>query len=288
MSALPRETFNSLQAVGHGDEDLQDAAGVLAVYDAATGLLGIHDGHTIRDWVGGVLDLLTALEPSEKVKWDNLRVALDNFSSLCFGGGLGVGRSRSDEADLLDLSMLADLTTICGQSNRCAPRARDIVGRFFRKSIEQGAFFRDVRLTPTHFDELVALAAPHFPEALRSPVAMPAQWRFFCCSFLDVAEGTAAGGGPGCRCCRVHLFQSLLTGGGRAAAWPPCSGVAGQGRASSNRAGLLKAHWRQLVRLAWSVCCFNTLRDCVIACIPLHAPFLRTAALVGEDDTISH
>lgn len=135
-----------------------------------------------------MVNFLSALETGEKVKWDHLRLSLDTVSSLSFEGSLGERGSRCDELDLRILAMLADLVTICGQSNRCVPHARDIVGRFSRKSIEQGAFFRDVRMTPAHCNELVALAAPHLPASLKGPAAIPAQWRFFAVLFW-MAQG---------------------------------------------------------------------------------------------------
>lgn len=96
---------------------------------------------------------------------------------------------RGGDADeLLEMAELADLTDICGQGNRAARHARDLVGRFYKKSIESGSFFRDVRMTPTHFDEVVALAEPHLPRGRRGPEALPPAWRVFSVLFW-LAQG---------------------------------------------------------------------------------------------------
>lgn len=97
-----------------------------------------------------------------------------------------MGRSEADE--LLELAEMADLTNICRQGNRAARHARDLVRRYFRKSIESGSFFRDVRMTPTHFDEVVALTEPHLPRCRRSPDALSPAWRVFAVLFW-LAQG---------------------------------------------------------------------------------------------------
>lgn len=156
------------------------------------------------DWVEAVVALLDALEPGDQHSKQPLGALRTFFFFFyCLSGG---GEGRCGARELVDLAELADLADICGQTNRCAPRARDLVGRFFRKSIEQGAFFRDVRMTPTHFDELVARATPHLPASSRAPAAIPPQWRCFAVLFwlaqggrqrvvalaVDVAESTLA------------------------------------------------------------------------------------------------
>jgi len=118
------------------------------------------------------------------------------------GGGIEDGSSAA--AEVVGLAELADVALIFGVANRAAPHARDLVGRFYRKSIEQRCFFRDVRMTTAHFDELVSLTAPHLPSALRGPVAIPPTLRIFSVLFwlaqggpqrviaraVDVAEST--------------------------------------------------------------------------------------------------
>lgn len=106
--------------------------------------------------------------------------------------------------------------TICGQANQCAPRVRDLVGSFFRTSIEHSALFRDVRITPVHFDKLVVPATPFLPVGARRPAAIPPRWRFSAAMFwlaqgmpprvvaraLDVAESTF------CKFC-AHVVEAL-------------------------------------------------------------------------------
>lgn len=126
------------------------------------------------DWVQAVVAMLTAVEPYDK-DCGVLLAALRTFSAVVVGEGEG----RLSARQLMELAELADLADIRGQSNRCAPHARDLVGRFFQKSVEQGAFFQDVRMTPAHFDDLVARATPHFPFPSRGPATLPQQWRCF-------------------------------------------------------------------------------------------------------------
>ena len=99
-----------------------------------------------------------------------------------------VGESDNDSAALLELVELADLVDICGQGNRAIPFTRDLVARFYSKSVTQGFFFRDVRMTPAHFDEPVALTTPHLPSSLRGPKTMPPAHRIFAVLFW-LAQG---------------------------------------------------------------------------------------------------
>lgn len=78
------------------------------------------------------------------------------------------------------------------------------MGRFYRKSLETGWFFGDVRMTPQHFDKLVALATPHLPVPARGPSPIHPTYRIFATLFwlaqggrqrviaraVDVAEST--------------------------------------------------------------------------------------------------
>lgn len=120
-------------------------------------------------WLARVVGLLRAADSSEDAGWTEIESFLVAFSSALGAGA--VGRSEADE--LLELAELADLTDICGQGNRAPRHARDLIGRFYRKSIESGSFFRDVRMTPTLFDEVVALTALHLPRGRRGPHALP-------------------------------------------------------------------------------------------------------------------
>lgn len=174
MNALPRGVVDFLRAAADVDPDLKEPSYVLGVYDAAIKLCGLGEGASLMDWVQAVVAMLTAVEPYDK-DCGVLLAALRTFSAVVVGEGEGRWSARQ----LMELAELADLADICGQSNRCAPHARDLVGRFFQKSVEQGAFFRDVRMTPAHFDDLVARATPHFPFPSRGPATLPQQWRCF-------------------------------------------------------------------------------------------------------------
>lgn len=201
MDALPRGVVDFLRAAADVDPDLKEPSYVLGVYDAAIKLCGLGEGAPLMDWVQAVVAMLTALEPDDK-DCGELLAALRTFSAVVVGEGEGRWSAR----ELMELAELADLADICGQSNRCAPHARDLVGRFFKKSVEQRAFFRDVRMTPAHFDDLVARAMPHFPASSRGPATLPPQWRCFAVLFwlaqggrqrvvaraVDVAESTFA------------------------------------------------------------------------------------------------
>lgn len=161
MAALPHRTLDALRAAGRTDADHEEATDVLAVQEVAAVCASLCDEDPVLDWVGVVVKLLWALEPSERELWDHVGDALRTFSPVLEGDcGRGVHCSTSQ---LLDFCDSADTVTICGQATRCAPRARDLVARFFRKRIEQGAFFRELRMTPVHFDELVARATPYLP-----------------------------------------------------------------------------------------------------------------------------
>lgn len=104
---------------------------------------------------------------------------LVSFSSALGAGAVGEG----DADDLLQMAELADLTDICGQGTRTARHARDLVGRFYQKSSESGSFFRDVRMTPSQFDEVVTLTECHLPRGRRGAEALPPAWRVFAVLF---------------------------------------------------------------------------------------------------------
>ena len=90
-----------------------------------------------------------------------------------------MGEGHRDAAELLELVEFADLVDVCGQTSRAPPFARDLVGLFCKKSVTQGSFFRDVRMTPAHFDELVALTSPRLPPSSRGISTMPSAYRIF-------------------------------------------------------------------------------------------------------------
>lgn len=183
MDVLPSGVLDLLIAAARVDTNLQDPAHALAVCGAAVRLCALRDDVPLLGWVDAVIALLDTLEPGDQ-HCGELREALRTYSSVALEGSEG----ECGAHELVELAELADMADICGQTNRCAPRARDLVGRFFRKSIEQGAFFRDVRMTPANFDELVALATPHIPVSSRGPAAIPPQRRCFAVLFW-LAQG---------------------------------------------------------------------------------------------------
>lgn len=153
--------------------------------------------------------------------------------------------------------------------------------RFFLKSIEQGAFFRDVRMTPAHFDELVALETPYLPVGTRGPAAIPSRWRFFAVLFwlaqggrqrvvaraVDVAESTF------CKFCTpvVEALRHALP----APAWPDKHERKKIGLDFSRLTGGNHAAWRGLyvpyvMRFCFSVaeCARPSCRD---VCMCVHS-----------------
>lgn len=86
------------------------------------------------------------------------------------------------------MAELADCASLCGQVNRAAPFARDMVRRFFEKSVEQGQFFGDVRMSLEHFDDLAFLASPFLPSYVHGPTALEPRLRTFCVVFW-LAQG---------------------------------------------------------------------------------------------------
>lgn len=75
MATLPREMLDALRAAGRMDADQNEAVDVLAVQEAAAGLVDLREGDPLLDWVEGVVDLLEALEPGEREEWDPMLVS---------------------------------------------------------------------------------------------------------------------------------------------------------------------------------------------------------------------
>jgi len=180
--------------------DLDDAISALVVAQSAAKL----GSSSVADdgfyaWAVNLLDLIAGLEPAATTNWCVVRRALGALVSTA-----GVGEGHRDAAELLELVELADLVYVCGQTDRAPPSARDLVGRFFKKSVTQGSFFRDVSMTPANFDELVTLTSPHLPPSSRGLSTMPLAYRIFSALFrlaqggrqrvvawaVDVAEST--------------------------------------------------------------------------------------------------
>lgn len=123
--------------------------------------------------------MLRAMDSSSGGQWAEIESMLVSFSSALGAGAVGEG----DADDLLQMAELADLTDICGQGTRTARHARDLVGRFYQKSSESGSFFRDVRMTPSQFDEVVTVTECHLPRGRRGAEALPPAWRVFAVLF---------------------------------------------------------------------------------------------------------
>ena len=162
--------MDSLLLAGGIDPDVDEAIAALAAAQSVSQLESAStcDAGFLR-WATGLVDLIAGLDPSAAPKWCVARRAFLSMMTTSGGGG---GRD-CDPAALFDLIEWADMVDICGQGNRAAPFARDLVGRFYQKSVTPGSFFRDVRMTPSHFDEVVALSTPHLP---RSSVPPPYPW----------------------------------------------------------------------------------------------------------------
>jgi len=182
------------------DPNMDDAISALVVAHspAKLGSSSVADDG-FRVWTVGLLDLIAGLEPAAATIWCVVRRALSSLVSTA-----GVREGHRDAAKLLELVKLADPVDECGKTNRAPPFARDLCSRFFKKSVTQGSFSRDVRLTPAHFDELVSLTSPHLPPSSRGPSTVPSVYRIFTVLFwlsqggrqrglsraVDVAEST--------------------------------------------------------------------------------------------------
>lgn len=87
-------------------------------------------------WMASVMSLLRALVPENMEDLRAVQRAL-----------LSISRTTDPEntpwtpKERMDLVELSDMVDICGQGNRAAPHARDLVRRVFRKSVRQGRFF---------------------------------------------------------------------------------------------------------------------------------------------------
>jgi len=103
------------------------------------------------------------------------------------GGRVEDGSSAA--AEVVGLAKLAAVALIFGEADRAAPHARDLVGRFYRQSIEKRCFFRDVRVTTAHFDALVSLTAPDvFIKCSSWSCCYPTHFAHFFCA-LWLAKG---------------------------------------------------------------------------------------------------
>lgn len=214
MASASRLVEDALRDAGHVDPNLRELVWVLDVHAAAVGVSTGAAGVPAAAWVRKVVSILRALEPSERDQWDGVACTLESFVSADVAESVHCSAS-----ELVGLAELADLVDVCGRSNRAASHARDRVGRFFQKSIRQGSLFRDVRVTPVHFDEVVSLTVSHELVGSRGPIAIPPSWRIFAALFwlaqgglqrviaraVDVAESTF---GKFC----APLIQAMLRG----------------------------------------------------------------------------
>jgi len=200
MAALPRDVMEGFRAAGELHTEHKEVSTVLSLQDAASNLCDGGVDTSLGEWLIRVIGVIRKTEPSAGSRWANIEHSLLSFSSAFGADGVHGGDSR----ELLDVAELADLIDICGQGYRAARHSRDLIGRFSEESVDSGSFFRDVRMTPTHFDEVVALTAPHLPRGRRGPAALPPTWRAFAVLFwfaqggrqrvvaraVDVAEST--------------------------------------------------------------------------------------------------
>lgn len=146
------------------------------------------------------MGLLRSLKPHKRAQWGGIPDSRETLALL--SGDIEKGLSAT--AELVGLAEIAGMGSTCGLANQAAAHARNLVGLLFQKSIEQGCFPRDVRMSPADFDEFVFLTEPHLPRGLRAPVAIPPTWRIFALLFwlspgcpnrvtaraVDVAEST--------------------------------------------------------------------------------------------------
>jgi len=200
MDAPPRDVVDAFRVAEDLEPDLREVSKTLAIKEAAAQLCEGGAEESLGDWLARIVRLVRAMESRERSHCDALESSLLMISSAFGPAGVGVG----DACELLEIAELVDLVEICGQSNRAAPHSRDLVGRFFQKSIATGSFFRDVRMTPVLFDEVVKLVTPYLPCVQRGPAALPPAWRVFSVLFwlaqggrqrdaaraVDVAEST--------------------------------------------------------------------------------------------------
>jgi len=173
MASVPRAFIDALRVAGGLDDDLCEISTVLGVDEACATVCGGGQGASLTAWLSTVVGLLRSLEPHERAQWDGVLGTLETLEPL--GGAIEEGSTAA--AELVGLTELAGVGSIFGMANRAAPHARDLVGRFFLKRIDQGCFFQDVRMSPAHFDELVSLTEPHLPRGRRGPAAIPPAWR---------------------------------------------------------------------------------------------------------------
>lgn len=237
--------LNTLCDAGTVEPDLEELAGALSAGRALEGWGRQGGDAALGEWVSRIVTIVGALETDAREPWAAVPSLFRTFSSVRSGGDC-------QASELVELAELADLVTICSQSNRAAPLARDLVGRFFRKSIEQGAFYRDVRMTPQHFDQLVARVAPHLPAGLRGPAAIPPRWRIFTVLFwlaqggrqrvvaraVDIAESTLS------KIC-TPVVNALICGL-PCLTWPDHAERQRIGEAFSNLTGGNLSGWRGL------------------------------------------
>ena len=184
MAALPRDDVDAFRVAEELEPDLREVSKALEIQEGAAQLCEGAAEESLGDWLARIVRLMRTMESCEGSHWDALESSLLTFSSAFGPAGVGVG----DVSELLEIAELADLVEICGQSYRAAPHSRDLVGRFFQKSIATGSFFRDVRMTPVLFDEVVKLVTPYLPCGQRGLAALPPAWRVFAVLFW-LAQG---------------------------------------------------------------------------------------------------
>ena len=169
MDFVPASVIDALTVAGESDAELCEVSGVPQMGTACVTVCHGGEGVSLMTRISSVVALLRGLAPHERAQWEGVLGTLETLAPL--SGGVEDGSSAT--AEVVGLAELADVALIFEVANRAAPHARDLVGRFYRKSIEQRCFFRDVCMTTAHLDELVSLTAPHLQIALRGPVTIP-------------------------------------------------------------------------------------------------------------------
>jgi len=132
MDSVPASVIDALRVAEESDTDLHEVAGVLEMGTACVTVCDGGEGVSLMTWVSSVVALLRGLAPHEHAQWEGVLGTLETLAPL--GGRIEDGWSAA--AEVVGLAELADVAIIFGVANRAAPHARDLVGRFYRKSIE--------------------------------------------------------------------------------------------------------------------------------------------------------
>lgn len=251
MDGLPGDAPEGQREVGDQDPELPNLATLLCAQEAALGLRSVAAVGSLGSWFARVVALLRAIDRSDGGHWAELESLLDSVTP-----DLGTGAvSGGDGYALLDRAELADLTDICGLGDRAARHARDLVVRFHCKRSESGSFFRDVRMTPAHFDEVVALTASHLLRGRRGAEALPPAWRVLAVLFWLAQRGRQRVCARAVDVAKSTLVEVLDTCRASSLPWPARSRVARARSALPDMHRLLPDDRREFNGVAGSVRC---------------------------------